>query len=144
MLLYARLLDARWRDVAHPELPHVISFKLLRHPGRPSKWARKQLTVCESVKTDFRRETLFLCRHQDESKALIRLRLNIWKRKCQIKSLLLWGTLNNNEYSHCALYVAGAGSVQNGTLAYCLLHSVHRIMPFYRMWDDYTFINISL
>lgn len=55
----------------------------------------------------------------------------------------MWGTLNNNECSHCALYVAGVGSVQNGTLAYCLLHSVHGIMPFYRMWDDYTFINIS-
>ncbi len=89
-LLYASLLDARCRDVTPPEPPHVISFKLLRHLGRPSKWARKQLTLCESVKTDVLEksevagvETLFLCRHQDESKALIRLRLNIWKRKCE-------------------------------------------------------------
>lgn len=35
-------------------------------------------------------ETLFLCRHQDESKALIRLRLNIWKRKCEAH----WITMN--------------------------------------------------
>lgn len=48
----------------------------------------------------------------------------------------MWGTLNNNEHNRWALYVEGAGSVQNGTLTYCLLHDVHSVMPFYRMWVD--------